>query len=81
MPNRAITRPLTALDTKYPLANVASSSPSASSGKSNVARIDGQATPSNPSGKPRLTKPSDASPSVNARSAVRALAKCMHDYC
>jgi len=50
-------RPLLKLEIRYPAAPVTSRAPSASTGCLNVARIEGQATPINPSGKPMLMKP------------------------
>src|SRR5437763_15454526 len=62
---RARARPLTKLPTRYPAADGPISAPSASSGTSKSARMEGQVMPSRLLRTPRLTKPRYARPSAN----------------
>src|SRR5512140_3994597 len=55
-PTRAINGPLKKLDVRYPETAANNRRPTASSGRENVARIEGQATPRRPSGMPRAMK-------------------------
>jgi hypothetical protein len=53
-PSRRTTEPLLKLATRYPQVPAAISRPSWPTGRPNVLRTDGQATPLTPSGSPRL---------------------------
>ena len=49
--------PAPTLEIRYPVVARVSTKPTAPTGTPKSARIDGQATPSRPSGSPRLAKP------------------------
>ncbi|SCE91347.1 hypothetical protein GA0070558_11389 [Micromonospora haikouensis] len=55
-PSRAREKPASTLAVRYPVVPAVSIRPTASVGTSKSARMDGQPTPSSPSGRPRLTK-------------------------
>ena len=70
-PIRATTCPLKKLIYRYPTIAVDSSTPSWLMGKPKVLRIDGHATPSTPSGSPRLTNATKAIAGSSQAARVR----------
>src|SRR3984893_334898 len=76
VPARAPSRPLLALAMKYAVVKAASNSPRPASGACRESRMYGQATPSAPAGRPKVTNSTSGGPALIQPRAPAAGADC-----